>query len=118
MAKKAGGKRCQSWSYWRRLIHKGGGSGKRPSGTAGQKQAASLLQGCARSLMKEASYGIRTHDLSLTERMLCQLSERGDAMPAGRLGSREGAGLVPMAKHMKSSNLPPSVGYVAHLQSG
>ena len=31
-------------------------------------------------------------------------------MPAGRLGSREGAGLVPMAKHMKSSNLPPSVG--------
>ena len=25
VAKKAGGKRCQSWSYWRRLVHNGGG---------------------------------------------------------------------------------------------
>ena len=60
--------------------------------------------------MKEASSEIRTHDLAL--------SERGALPNACWQAGVEGAGLVPMAKHMKSSNLPPSLGYEAQWQSG
>ena len=86
-----GGQRCQSWSSWRiqgRESWPTSSSGQGRDNLGSNPSAGILEQAwncwakagcitsarCARSLMKEASHAIRTHDLPLTERVLCQLS--------------------------------------------
>ena len=65
------------WAVWSRR------------GAAWQRQAASLLQGCAGSLMKEA--------FSVTSRLLsgCSANQAKEAMPCLLAGWGRGAGLAP-----------------------
>ena len=48
----------------------------------------------------------------------CSGNQAKEAMPCLLAGWGRGGWPCSMAKHMKSSNLPPSVGYVAQWQSG